>query len=111
MADDGLIEEVCPTPEYHGTHYYCPSCTWVAEDAPVSEAEAQRGRANLLHAQLGAALAKLDAAERVVEAARAWDRAMRDLVASDGMMGDALADNMAGLHHALAAYDVRLADG
>jgi hypothetical protein len=66
----------CPTPMYHDTHYYCPSCSFVAEDAPVSEAEAQRGRADLLHAELGEALAKnaelkarLQRQQAVIEAA------------------------------------------
>lgn len=26
--------EDCPTPEYHATHYYCPSCTFMASDSP-----------------------------------------------------------------------------
>lgn len=29
------MPEDCPTPEYHRTHRYCPSCTWTeAEDKP-----------------------------------------------------------------------------
>lgn len=58
----------CPTPGYHATHYYCPSCTFIADDAPVSEVEAQRSRADSLHVQLGETLAAL--AERDAEIER-----------------------------------------
>jgi hypothetical protein len=58
----------CPTPIYHETHYYCPSCTFVADDAPVSEATAQRGRADHLYAELGEALAEVTRLRAQVEA-------------------------------------------
>ena len=70
MPDPTITPQDCPTPIYHETHYYCPSCSFVAEDAPVSEAEAQRGRADALHAELGEALAERKALLNVVRAAR-----------------------------------------
>jgi hypothetical protein len=39
----------------------------VAEDAPVSEAEAQRGRADHLHTELGVALDENDLLREIVE--------------------------------------------
>ena len=36
--EEGLMME-CPTPQYHRTHRYCPSCPWTeADDAPPCRA-------------------------------------------------------------------------
>jgi hypothetical protein len=31
------IEAACPTPEYHATHRYCPSCPWTEPQEPSIE--------------------------------------------------------------------------
>ena len=41
----------CTTPEYHKTHYYCPSCDWVAPDAPKSELSIAKARIAALEAE------------------------------------------------------------
>lgn len=41
---DNVRPEDCPTPEYHDTHHYCPSCSFTSGVAPLSEAGKLRKR-------------------------------------------------------------------
>lgn len=48
---------LCPTPQDHATHHYCPSCTFTSGTAPESDAaRAERAEAELdrLRADLAA---------------------------------------------------------
>lgn len=35
-----VLPENCPTPEYHETHRYCPSCSWTEDYEEDQQAQA-----------------------------------------------------------------------
>lgn len=91
MSYTPVDPSVCPTPIYHETHRYCPSCTWAE---PVGVAEARQpdpripalqtwNQANGCRIQLGTNLAAILEAVDAVDPVRAeLDRVRGDLAST-----------------------------
>lgn len=46
-SPQNIKPEDCPTPEYHATHHYCPSCSFVSDEQQARSNERSRVEADL----------------------------------------------------------------
>lgn len=64
-AERAAAIAACPTPVYHETHRYCPSCPWTEDD----ERPAPHGFTYRIHATFAIEAASADDAERAIRSA------------------------------------------